>query len=67
MEKLYTTPHASRFVIVCCCAMIVGLAALPAVASISAHLSPWAAAGVILGIVGLLSVAVTEAWRHWSR
>ena len=64
MDTSDTTPHASWFVIVGFFASIVALVVLPAIASVAASLSPWAAIGTIVALGAILSVAVTETWRH---
>lgn len=64
MEKLDYTSGSSWFIIVGFFAIFVAMVGLPALASVAAGLSPWAAFGTVLAMVGLLTVAVTETYRH---
>jgi hypothetical protein len=64
MDRVDTTPRVSWFVIVGFFASFLALALLPMLASVAASLSPWAAIAAVVAVAALLSVAVTETWKH---
>lgn len=64
MDKLHTTPRTEWFVIVGLFALVVAMAALPAVMSVTAHISGWIAIATAVGLAAVLSIAITETWKH---
>lgn len=64
MERLDSKPRVNWFLVAGGVSILVGLLALPALASVAAQAGVWVAAATVLAVVGLLILAVAEGWIH---